>query len=287
MRAAFAAKMKRARAAKRGGRRRNPKRKGSQLRVGQIVNWKTGEGSIALTRGKKILGEFSTMKEAQAAYRARRRRKNPGHRGYVPSGALKNKHSGNWAFCPYCDKVVARLERKGLTTSDAQGVAMAEHMESQRKTNPTKAQVKAAAGKLARVAGRLAWRGAKLGGRTAKAGAKAAAAEVKASLCRPRAKNPKRKWTAAMRAAFARKMAKYRKPGRRRMKNRRAIAGAARKVFILAEKGNQKLWFNGAHFSNRSKAVHFSSVEKAKAKAQALIRQFPVLRSYAVSLVAP
>jgi hypothetical protein len=60
-----------------------------------------------------------------------------------------------------------------------------------RSRNPTKAQVKAAASRIAKAAGRLAWRGAKLGGRMGKAGAKAAAAEVKASICRPRAANPR------------------------------------------------------------------------------------------------
>jgi hypothetical protein len=67
----------------------------------------------------------------------------------------------------------------------------------QRAKNPTKAQIKSAASRIAKAAGRLAWAGtkrsARFGGRVAKAGAKAAAAEVKASFCRPRAKNPKNK----------------------------------------------------------------------------------------------
>lgn len=62
--------------------------------------------------------------------------------------------------------------------------------------NPTKAQVKAAASKIAKRAAALAWAGtkrtARFTGRVAGAGARAAAAEVKASFCRPRAKNPKR-----------------------------------------------------------------------------------------------
>lgn len=67
-----------------------------------------------------------------------------------------------------------------------------------RRRNPTKAQVKEAAKKIAKKAASLAWAGtkrtARFGGRVAKAGAKAAAAEVKASICRPRAKNPKGQW---------------------------------------------------------------------------------------------
>jgi hypothetical protein len=66
-----------------------------------------------------------------------------------------------------------------------------------RRKNPTKAQVKAAAGRIAKKAAALAWAGtkrtARFTGRVAGAGAKAAAAEVKASICRPRAKNPKNK----------------------------------------------------------------------------------------------
>jgi hypothetical protein len=66
-----------------------------------------------------------------------------------------------------------------------------------RRKNPTKAQVKEAAKKIAKRAASLAWAGtkktARFTGRVAGAGAKAAAAEVKASICRPRAKNPKSK----------------------------------------------------------------------------------------------
>jgi hypothetical protein len=66
-----------------------------------------------------------------------------------------------------------------------------------RRKNPTKAQVKAAAGRIAKKAAALAWAGtkrsARFAGRVGKASAKAAAAEVKASICRTRAKNPKNK----------------------------------------------------------------------------------------------
>jgi hypothetical protein len=160
-----------------------------------------------------------------------------------------------------------------------------------RRKNPKESKAK----RLARKAGALAWAAtkstARVGGRAAKAGAKAAAAEVKASICRQ--KNPKRRrrgkvWTSAMRAAFAAKMAKYRKhPKRARRRRANPVKGAVRKIFILAEKGKTRLWFNGAHFSNRVKAVSFSSLEKAKAKAHALLRQFPVLKSYHLSLVTP
>jgi hypothetical protein len=156
---------------------------------------------------------------------------------------------------------------------------------AKRRRNPRK---ESTAKRLAKRAGALAWAAtkstAKVGGRAAKAGAKAAAAEVKASICR--AKNPKRRrakvWTKAARAAFARKMAKYRQhPKRARRRN------PIKKIFILAEKGRTKLWFNGAHFSNRIKAVSFQTLESAKKKAHALLRQYPVLRQYHLSLVAP
>jgi hypothetical protein len=41
--------------------------------------------------------------------------------------ASRNKHQGHWAFCKFCDKLVAKLERDGLSTGDAQGVAMCQH----------------------------------------------------------------------------------------------------------------------------------------------------------------
>jgi hypothetical protein len=63
-----------------------------------------------------------------------------------------------------------------------------------RRKNPTKAEVKAAAKKIAKKAASLAWgatkRTARFTGRVGAAGARAAAAEVKASICRPRSKNP-------------------------------------------------------------------------------------------------
>lgn len=184
-----------------------------------------------------------------------------------------------------------------LAMRKAFAVKMAKYRKAprRRKRNPTKEQVKSAAAKLAKRAGALAWAAtkssAKFGGRVAKASAKAAAKEVKDSICRQ--KNPKRrkmtKWTASARAAFARRMAKYRKApkARPRMKNRRAMTGTKRKVFILAQNGREKLWYNGAHFSNQSKAVYFDSIEKAKKKAHALLKQYPVLEKYSVSLVAP
>ena len=57
---------------------------------------------------------------------------------------------------------------------------------STRKKNPTKAQLKSAAKKIASVAGRTAWRGTKFAGRVAGSSARAAASEVKRSIC----KNP-------------------------------------------------------------------------------------------------
>jgi hypothetical protein len=76
---------------------------------------------------------------------------------------------------------------------------------------------------------------------------------------------------------------KPRKKNPKRARRRNPI----KKIFILAEKGRTKLWFNGAHFSNRIKAVSFQTLESAKKKAHALLRQYPVLRQYHLSLVAP
>jgi hypothetical protein len=93
-------------------RTKNPKhRRKNELRVGHIVDWRTGESYIALTRGKKILGRYNTAKEGQAAYRAararrrnpkrksiRRRRANPIFRVVikaVPKGEYKRKRAKN------------------------------------------------------------------------------------------------------------------------------------------------------------------------------------------------
>jgi hypothetical protein len=40
------------------------------------------------------------------------------------------KHTGNQMTCRLCDKRVAEFERKGMTTSDAQGAAQAEHIKA-------------------------------------------------------------------------------------------------------------------------------------------------------------
>lgn len=40
------------------------------------------------------------------------------------------KHQGDWLMCKECDKRIAHHERQGLTHSDAQGVAAAEHMKA-------------------------------------------------------------------------------------------------------------------------------------------------------------
>jgi hypothetical protein len=237
-RKAFAAKMKRARAAARG-RRKNPKAK---LRIAHITDYsRGGQGFTALVRGKRVIGRYTNMADAQAAYkRARARRK-----------------------------------------------------------NPTKDQVKAAAKKIAAGAAKLAWRGAKLTGRAGKAGAKAAAAEVKASICRPRAANPKRKkvWTAAMRAAFARRMAKYRRhPKAKRIARKRVRRRNPFRVVIKAvPKGEYRkrrknptapLYYDGRNFtSNKAKRRTFSSVQPAEVVARQLLHRYPVLRKgYVVTL---
>jgi hypothetical protein len=41
-----------------------------------------------------------------------------------------SQHQTYWATCPDCETRITQLEREGLTTSDAQGVAQAEHMKA-------------------------------------------------------------------------------------------------------------------------------------------------------------
>ena len=40
------------------------------------------------------------------------------------------KHTGSWATCKLCDALVIQFEREGMDTSDAQGCAMAAHMQA-------------------------------------------------------------------------------------------------------------------------------------------------------------
>ena len=163
-----------------------------------------------------------------------------------------------------------------------------------RRKNPTKAQVKDAAARIGRAAAKLAWRGAKLTGRAGKAGAKAAAAEVKASICRVRKPNPKR-WTAAARAAFARRMARYRKhPKRKAIRRRRS--NPFRVVIKAVPKGEYRgkrrknpttpLYYDGKNFSSvRSRRKTFSSVQPAEVVARQLLHRYPVLKKgYVVTL---
>jgi hypothetical protein len=88
--------------------------------------------------------------------------------------------------------------RKAFALKMKRARAAAKGGRRKRRKNPTKAEVKSAASRIAKAAAKMAWAGtkrtARFGGRVAKAGAKAAAAEVKASFCRPRAKNPKGQW---------------------------------------------------------------------------------------------
>jgi hypothetical protein len=197
------------------------------------------------------------------------------------------------------------------------GLSSSEKMRWHRKRrkNPTKAEVKAAAAKIAKAAGKLAWRGAKLTGRVGKASAKAAAAEVKASICRPRAKNPKRKkvWTAAARAAFALRMKRARNAAKRfdnrgnftitnfpkrrraRVHKRRRISNPFRVVIKAVPKGEYRkrsrnptspLYYDGKNFtSNKAKRRTFSSVQPAEVVARHLLHRFPILRKgYVVTL---
>lgn len=145
-----------------------------------------------------------------------------------------------------------------------------------RRKNPTKAEVKAAAGRIAKAAGKLAWRGAKLTGRTARASARAAAAEVKASICRVRAKNPKRR---------RRPVAKVRRRARNpfRVVIRAVPRGEYRK---RAKNPSSPLYYDGRNFSGvKSKRKYFASVAPAAVVARQLLHRYPVLRKgYVVTL---
>lgn len=138
MRAAFAAKMKRARAVARGGRRKNPSRK---------------YPSYTLADLKKFVAE--------------------GKGNAVMEQEIKDRESGSSTV-----RVTPQI--------------LGGRVLLPRRKNPTKSEVKAAAARIGRAAAKLTWRGAKLTGRVGRESAKAAAREVRDSICRPRAKNPKR-----------------------------------------------------------------------------------------------
>lgn len=144
-----------------------------------------------------------------------------------------------------------------------------------RRKNPTKAEVKAAAGKIARAAGKLAWRGAKLTGRVGKASAKAAAAEVKASICRVRAKNPKR--------IRARVRQRIRRKNPFRVVIRAVPRGEYRK---RAKNPTTPLYYDGRNFSGvKSRRKYFASVAPAAVVARQLLHRYPVLKKgYVVTL---
>lgn len=153
------------------------------------------------------------MARARAAKGGRRkRRKNPGSRhgeAWIVDAMASYKGGAHhpivqtvMAVSPATAKAnyIAHMRREGYSVGKLISVRRRDQSRARlRAKNPTKAQVKAAAGKIARKAAALAWAGtkrtARFTGRVAGAGAKAAAAEVKASICRPRAKNPKHvKW---------------------------------------------------------------------------------------------
>jgi hypothetical protein len=193
-----------------------------------------------------------------------------------------------------------------------------------RRKNPTKAEVKAAAAKIAKAAGKLAWRGAKLTGRIGRESAKAAAREVKASICRTRTKNPKQKlrishivdwsrggqgFTALIRgkkvigrysnmkdaqAAYRAARARRRNPKRKSIRRRRANP-IFRVVIKAVPKGEYRkrsrnptapLYYDGKNFtSNKAKRRTFSSVQPAEVVARHLLHRFPILRKgYVVTL---
>lgn len=121
----------------------------------------------------------------------------------------------------------------------------------------------------------------------------------------------KKKWTAAERAAFAAKMAKYRKKGgkksraskgslkakiKARVKSaaksaaKRAFAYVKRKVKrnpstmgigLFAQKGSGPvLHFNGSKLTNNGKPVMFPGIESARETAKHLVRAYPNLQGY-------
>ena len=54
----------------------------------------------------------------------------PGSGPSKGKGGDSGKHSGNWATCKHCNKLVGQFESEGMNTSDAQGVAMAAHRQA-------------------------------------------------------------------------------------------------------------------------------------------------------------
>ncbi len=63
--------------------------------------------------------------------RARKNAKSKSSKNRRRSPTKVAKHTGNQMTCRLCDKRVGQSERRGMTTSDAQGAAQEEHMQAQ------------------------------------------------------------------------------------------------------------------------------------------------------------
>jgi hypothetical protein len=138
-----------------------------------------------------------------------------------------------------------------------------------RKRNPTKEQVKSAAKKLAKRAASLAWKTAKgsarVAGRAAGAAGRSAAADVKAAICRPRGTNPHR---------------------RKRRRNPHPGARVVRKgaIVLRAQRGTQRLYYDGKFFSSKNRAHIFPSVQGAAIVGRAMLNKYPILRGYKLTV---
>lgn len=75
-----------------------------------------------------------------------------------------------------------------------------------------------------------------------------------------------------------RRVKNIKKPVKGRFPNPRPLL-----FIITAKKGaGKKMHFDGANFSQRAKVKMFGTMGEAETKAQALLKAFPVLRSYRV-----
>jgi len=147
--------------------------------------------------------------------------------------------------------------------------AMAAKRGRRRKKNPTKEQVKSAAKKIAKRAAALAWRAtkgtARVAGRAAGAAGRSAAADVKAAICRPRGQNPHR---------------------RKRRRNPHPGARVVRpgSVVLRAQRGTERLYYDGRFFSSKNRAHIFPSVQGAAIVGRAMLRKYPILRGYKLAV---
>ncbi len=138
-----------------------------------------------------------------------------------------------------------------------------------RRRNPTKQQVKDAAKKMAKRAASLAWKTAKgsarVAGRAARAAGRSAAQDVKAAICRPRSQNPHRR-------------KRRRNPG----SGARVVRPGA--VILRAQRGTERLYYDGRFFSSKNRAHVFPSVQGAAIVGRAMLRKYPILRGYKLAV---